>query len=105
MLAWLVLSIAVSVASPWMKPPSGELVCGAAGMVSVQIPADSGDGTPSFRMLDCPLCLSFAAPPPLIKAPVQLSLENVHVDGLRESASITVRHAALPPARGPPAVA
>lgn len=62
-LVWFVLFIGVAVASPLVKPASGQMVCSAmGGMKMVQ---DADDGAPSSPQgLDCPLCMPVAAPGP-----------------------------------------
>ena len=103
-LAWMVVSLGVAVASPMVKPHNVFLVCTGSGAMQVFVLADDGS-TPevgSARM-DCPLCASFSAPPPLVSAqtieparPLAYALPRIPV------AHIAARTAAPPPARGPP---
>jgi hypothetical protein len=63
-LAWFVFTLAASVAAPVFKAPSLESICtGTGGMVLVEhggSPAKTGG-----HQLECPLCVSFSAPPAL----------------------------------------
>ena len=64
-LAWLLLSLGVAVASPLVQPQSMQLLCSPASGGFKLITVD-GDGAPvsDTHHLDCPLCLPLSAPPP-----------------------------------------
>lgn len=62
-LAWFVLFIGVAVASPLVKPVTGQMVCSAMGGMKMVQDADDG-APPSPQGLDCPLCMPVAASGP-----------------------------------------
>ncbi|MES2584842.1 MAG: DUF2946 family protein [Pseudomonadota bacterium] len=103
-LVWFVLSMGVAIASPLVQPKGMQLVCSAAGAITVQF--DQGDGGLSgsqANTLDCPLCAAAGAPPP------QVALQVLAPMGLTQALPITTdpqstRRSAAPfPPRGPPA--
>ena len=103
-LAWFLLSLAVAMASPLLRPQAMELVCTASGALKRVLGADP-DAGPQARHhgLDCPLCLPFVAPPAasatphLPPVPTQTTLRTTgHPAPASDSA-------APPPARAPPA--
>lgn len=103
-LAWVVLSLGVAVASPIVKPQNVLLVCTGSGVMKVLVTADDGSTTEMGSAgMDCPLCASFSAPPPPVAAqtiapaqPLAYALQSI------PSALIAARTAAPLPARGPP---
>lgn len=102
-LAWLVLTLGVSVASPLVQPRTLEMVCSAmGGMQLIELEGDS-EVLPGPHALDCPLCLLAAPPPPSIA--VQLEQPQPLGRALRPivSARIAALVGAPLPARGPPA--
>jgi hypothetical protein len=102
MLVWFALSIGVAIASPMFKPQGMQLVCSGAGAMKVVVAGDDGKASSVSHTLDCPLCASISAPPPMdyaaLHAPA-IGVANAPVQGA--SADFFVL-AALPPARGPP---
>ena len=65
-LAWFVLSLGVAVASPIVKPQDVLLVCTGSGAMKVLVKADDGSTSEvAGATLDCPLCASVSAPPPV----------------------------------------
>ncbi len=103
-LVWFVLSMGVAIASPLVQPKGMQLVCSAAGAITVQM--DQGDGGlngSQANTLDCPLCAAAGAPPP------QVALQVLAPMGLAQALPITTdpqstRRSAAPfPPRGPPA--
>ena len=69
MLAWFVLFVGASVASPLIHPVDWQEVCtssGARRLVAGTNPADESDGVWSAlaHTLDCPACLPGLAPAP-----------------------------------------
>jgi hypothetical protein len=103
-LAWVVLSLGVAVASPIVKPQDVLLVCTGSGAMKVLITADDGSTSElGSTNMDCPLCASFSAPPPPAAAqtaepaqPLAYALQSI------PAAHIAARTAAPLPARGPP---
>jgi hypothetical protein len=102
-LACMVLSLGVAVASPIVKPQNVLLVCTGAGVMKVLVTADDGSTSESgSTTMDCPLCVAAGAPPPVgtVKAepvqPLAYALQSI------PSAHIAARTAAPLPARGPP---
>lgn len=69
-LAWLLLSLGVAVASPLVQPQTMQVLCSPASGGFKLITLD-GDGAPvsDTHHLDCPLCLPLSAPPPAAWAP------------------------------------
>ena len=101
-LVWFALSIGVAIASPIIKPRAIELICSGSGAMKVLVKTDDGTLEPSGHTLDCPLCASSSAPPPVARQaaePVQ-ALAGV-LRGI-PAARMASRTAAPPPARGPP---
>jgi len=101
-LAWFVLALGVAIASPLVKPQGIELVCASGGAMKLIVKSDDGGQTVSSHTLDCPLCATVAAPPPLDQ--LSLSVPSVLAPALRPlaSAHIAGRTAAPLPPRGPP---
>jgi hypothetical protein len=102
-LACMVLSMGVAVASPLVKPQNAVLVCTGAGVMKVLITADDGTITEQgSTTMDCPLCVAAGAPPPVVTVkaeplqPLAYALQSI------PSAHIAARTAAPLPARGPP---
>src|SRR3569832_86029 len=65
-LAWFALSLGVAIASPIVKQGDIELVCSASGAMKLIVKGDAGTGKQSSHTLDCPLCASTSAPPPVV---------------------------------------
>jgi hypothetical protein len=103
-LAWVVLSLGVAVASPIVKPQNVLLVCTGAGAMKVLVTADDGSTSEVGSVsMDCPLCASFSAPPPLVSAPtVEPAQPLAYALQSIPAAHIAARTAAPLPARGPP---
>ncbi len=102
-LVWFALSIGVAIASPLVKPQAMELICSGTGVMKVLVKSDDGSKAVTSHTLDCPLCASIGAPPPLARlsaapvSPLAYMLQSIPATHL---AALT---AAPPPARGPPA--
>lgn len=102
-LAWFVLALGVAVAAPLVQPPAMELVCSVAGNVKlVQLVDASGDQGTSTHKLECPLCLTGAATPPVTRAPLAVQPLPAHCPVAEADARFVSRVAAALPARGPP---
>jgi hypothetical protein len=103
-LVWFALSIGVAIASPMVKPQGMQLVCSGAGAMKVIVAGDDGKLPSTSHTLDCPLCASISAPPPMeilafsAVAPVAFALPAP------DAHSVFFVLAAPPPARGPPTV-
>ncbi len=102
-LVWFALAIGAAVASPLVKPQAMELVCSGAGVMKLQPKTDDGSPSLAGHTLDCPLCVSVSAPPPVTRQIVEpFQPLSYALEGLA-SAHIAARTAAPLPARGPPA--
>jgi len=98
-LLWFGLSLGVAIAAPLVHPQGMQLVCTAAGSLKV------ADGNQSLQAptLDCPLCATLGALPPL-EAPLFTSAAPQPQALLQATGLLaTQASAAPPPARGPPA--
>lgn len=102
-LAWFVLSLGVAIASPLVQPQSLELICASGGAMKLIVKNADGSAQERGHTLDCPLCASVAAPPPVAgpravaPSPLAPALQPV------PAAHIASRTAAPLPPRGPPA--
>jgi hypothetical protein len=104
MLVWFVLSLGVAVAAPLVNPQSTELICSGAGVMKLLVKNADGTSTEeSRRMLDCPMCATVAAPPPMGQTLAELAPPMGHVLQAIPAEHIAALTAAPPPARGPPA--
>jgi Protein of unknown function (DUF2946) len=97
-----VLSLGVAIASPIVNPQATQLICSASGGMKLIVTTADGSTEVASQSMDCPLCVSVIAPPPVLKSgfePVQpLSYALLPIP----AAIIAQRTAAPPPARGPP---
>jgi hypothetical protein len=104
MLVWFALSLGVAIASPLVNPQSTELICSGSGVMKMLVKNADGSSTEVVaRMLDCPMCATLAAPPPIqnnFAPPVQPLGHALQPIPAAHIAAIT---GAPPPARGPPA--
>jgi len=109
MLAWFVLFVGASVASPLIHPVDWQEVCssnGARRLVVGSNAADESDGVWSAlaHTLDCPACLPGLAPAPgrhTLVTPNGPTTGDLVLDG--RSGPVTLAASAPLPARGPPA--
>ena len=101
-LVWLVLVTGVAIASPLAQPKSFALVCSGAGVMQLLVNPGDGGEVPAGATLDCPLCASVAAPPPVVRSCAQ----PAPAQALAQPGVVTPRRAtpgaAPPPARAPP---
>src|SRR6218665_569306 len=127
-LAGVVMSIGVAVASPMLHPQALELICSGAGVIERRSHTDGGAVPQSGHQPDCPLCVQVGAPAPgrladqprphpsaqglRARAPTPLPPPTPpqprpppSAQGLRARAAthIAARTAAPLPPRGPPA--
>jgi hypothetical protein len=104
MLMWFALSLGVAIASPMVNPQSTELICSGSGIMKVLVKNADGSSTEVVaRMLDCPMCATLAAPPPVQKNLPQPAQPLGHALQPIPAAHIAAITGAPPPARGPPA--
>ena len=101
-LACWMLVTGVAMASPLAKPNALAMVCSGAGVVQLLVNPGDGGETPANDTLDCPLCVSVAAPPPVIQYHTGLVPAQTHGVSLRPALNATTQSAAPLPARGPP---
>ena len=102
-LAGFVLALGVAIASPLVQPQSMELVCATGGAMKLIVKNADGTAQERGHTLDCPLCASVAAPPPLIALAVEAPSPLAYALQPLPAAHIAARTAAPLPARGPPA--
>jgi hypothetical protein len=92
----------VAIASPLAKPNTLVMVCSGAGVMQLLVNPGDGGEAPANATLDCPLCVSVAAPPPVIQNHIGLAPTQPHSVSLRPALVATTQSAAPLPARGPP---
>lgn len=103
-LVWFALSMGVAIASPLVQPKGMQLVCSAAGAITVQFDQGDGGGAgPQSNTLDCPLCAAVGAPPAQVSLQVLAPMGLCYVVHMPESQPSVRRSAAPLPPRGPPA--
>jgi hypothetical protein len=104
-LAWFALSLGVAIASPVVNPQSLELVCSGNGAIKLLVKGEDGKATPGVQhTLDCPLCASLVAPPPVAANALPVVQPLGHAVRSIPAARIAALTAAPLPARGPPAL-
>jgi hypothetical protein len=103
-LAWFALSIFAAIASPVIHPQSMELICSSgSGAVKVLIKTEDGVQKLSTHTLDCPLCISAGAPPPMeVHFNAELVQRAPYLLQTNSSAKTVWLTGAPLPARGPP---
>lgn len=102
-LVWLAFSIGVAIASPLVKPQAMKLICSGAGVIKLQ-PLTDNDAQELTRMaMDCPLCMSISAPPPVAHQMVAPFQPLAYATQAIPAAHIAERSASALPPRGPPA--
>ena len=102
-LVWFALSIGAAIASPLVQPQAMELICTGSGVMKVLVKTDDGTREASSFTLDCPLCVTSSAPPPVARLTVEPVQPLAHVLQSIPAARIASLTAAPFPARGPPA--
>ena len=102
-LVWFALSVGVAIASPIVKPQSMEVICSGSGVMKLLIKSDEGSKVVSLHTLDCSLCATGYAPPPIMQWSVEPVQPLAHVLQSLPAALIASLTAVAPPARGPPA--
>ncbi len=101
-LVWFVLSIGVAIASPLIKPQAMELICTSAGAAKLLVKTDDGVKEMSGHTLECPLCATLSAPPPVTQLRAEPAQPLGYVLQSIPAAHVAARTAAPLPARGPP---
>jgi hypothetical protein len=101
-LAWFALAVGVAVAAPLVHPQDMQLVCSAGG--TVKLVAQDADGTQAsgLHTLDCPLCATMTAPPPVIEQAHLLASAALLAAGLESADRLAALTSPPLPARGPP---
>lgn len=102
-LVWFALSIGVAIASPIVKPQAMELICSSSGAMKVLVKTADGAKELSGHTLDCPLCATLSAPPPVVRQTTEPVQPLAHVLQSIPAAHTAALAAAPLPARGPPA--
>ncbi len=112
MLVWFALSLGVAVASPIVNPQAVELVCSGNGVMKVIIKSDDGVKEVSAlgvsngvsHVLDCPMCATLGAPPPVVKLDAEPNQALSYALQTIPAARIAALVGAPLPARGPPQI-
>jgi hypothetical protein len=102
-LAWFALSLGVAIASPLVQPTDIEVICSGTGAMKLLVKGDAGTDKPATHTLDCPLCGSMGAPPPVVRTDLAFVPVLGHAVQPIPAARIAALTAAPLPARGPPA--
>lgn len=102
-LVWFALSIGVAIASPMVKPQGMQLVCSGSGSMKVLANGEDGKSNSSSHTLECPLCASISAPPPMEIVGFGSAAPKAYALPQADSTPLACVRAAPPPARGPPA--
>lgn len=101
-LVWFALSIGVAIASPIVHPQAMQLVCSGSGVMKVLITSEDGVQEVTSQSMDCPLCASISAPPPVQRLFAQPHLPLSYAVQAIPAAIVARLTAAPLPARGPP---
>ncbi|RFO95158.1 DUF2946 domain-containing protein [Rhodoferax lacus] len=102
-LVWFALSIGVAIASPMVNPQGMQLVCSGSTAMKIVVTDDNGQATTSSHTLECPLCASISAPPPMEIVAFGSAAPVAFAAPLYGASDIPLTLTAPPPARGPPA--
>ncbi|MBC5763544.1 DUF2946 domain-containing protein [Ramlibacter albus] len=102
-LAWFVFALGAAIASPLVKPQAMELVCSGSGAMKLLVKGDDGSLAQVKHTLDCPLCTTAGAPPPVVCAEIPAAQPLGRAVQAIPAAHIAALTAAPIPARGPPA--
>jgi len=101
-LVWFALAVGVAIASPIVNPQGLELVCASGGAMKLIVKNADGSTEARSHILDCPLCVTVGAPPPLARLPELVPEALAHALLPLVAAHIAGRTAAPLPPRGPP---
>jgi hypothetical protein len=102
-LVWFALSVGVAIASPVVNPHGMDLVCTSTGSMKLVVQGDD-DVAASSHTLDCPLCASISAPPPVLNTSLTQPSPLAHALQPLAAAHIAAITAPPLPSRGPPAL-
>lgn len=97
-----VLSLGVTIASPIVNPQATQLICSASGGMKIITTTADGSTEVASQSMDCPLCISIIAPPPVLKSTFEPTQTLSYALQPIPAAIIAQRTAAPPPGRGPP---
>jgi hypothetical protein len=97
-----VLSLGVAIASPIVNPQATQLICSGTGVMKVIVTSADGSTEVTNQSMDCPLCVSIFAPPPVLKMSFEPAQPLSYALRPIPAATIAKRTAAPPPSRGPP---
>ena len=97
-----VLSLGVATASPIVNPQATQLICSASGGMKIIVTTADGSSEVASQSMDCPLCVSIIAPPPVLKSGFESVLPLSYALQPIPAAILAKRTAAPLPARGPP---
>lgn len=101
-LVWFALFIGAAIASPLVKPVSGQMVCAAMGGMKLVMDTEDGRAVQPKASMDCPLCSPTISPPISQVHAFELSSALAHALETLPAAHIAgITGAPLPP-RGPP---
>lgn len=101
-LACFVLSLSSAIAAPLTGQQSMELVCSINAGMKLLVKDNNGEVQSGYTVLDCPLCQSPLAPPPLAQVPSLLDASLAYAMQSIPAARIAALVAPPMPARGPP---
>jgi hypothetical protein len=97
-----VLSLGAAIASPIVNPQATQLICSASGGMKIIVTTADGSAEVASQSMDCPLCVSIIAPPPVLKSRFEPAQALSYALLPIPAATIAKRTATPPPARGPP---
>ena len=101
-LVWFALTVGAAIASPLVKPQSFDLICSGGGVMKIMPKTDDGKAPAAGLALDCPLCASSAATPPVARLTAEPYEPLSYAPRPVPAAFIATRTAAPLHARGPP---
>jgi hypothetical protein len=78
------------------------VICTSSGVMQISPTTDDGDTPAVAFMLDCPLCMPVAAPPPVARQLVEPHYALSYALRPVPAAHVALRTASPLPARGPP---
>jgi len=105
-MSWVLLAMAITMATAMLHPPRIELICAGAGGMKLLQDVDNDDGPGNHHSIDCALCLTGATPTPTLGAnhfPAPSTLSYQQPSLARQAESATSSAPPLP-ARGPPRI-